>query len=355
MGVLRLLLAMLVVVTHASVAFGFKTPLLSGLVAVEGFFVISGFYMAMVLNGKYVGKGKEFYANRTVRIFPSYWIVILLSVAAGLIFPSMNKFNAILSSPFAPILKFSLFFSNIFLLGSDWFCFFTVNDAGYPTFTASFLTEKVSLNNYMYMPQSWSLPVELGFYALAPLFVRSPGRVVAVIVLSFAIKGITLHHFGFVDPWKYRFYPGELGLFALGALLWHLRDHFEAAFKPHKTGLPILIGLVALVMVYREFEFLGFLAALAYTTLIAFSIPILFCRFKTDRIDRLIGELSYPVYISHMVVIGVVGQLALPWPFFTSVMATLLLSVVLAIVGDKIEVSFRRRTQSARTRLFAPT
>ena len=55
MGTIRLLLALFVVVTHTESFFGFNFT--GGQVAVEIFFIISGFYMTMILNEKYVGEG----------------------------------------------------------------------------------------------------------------------------------------------------------------------------------------------------------------------------------------------------------------------------------------------------------
>ena len=45
-----------------------------GYVSVQVFYIISGFYMALILNTKYVGPGsyRVFIANRLLRIFPAY-------------------------------------------------------------------------------------------------------------------------------------------------------------------------------------------------------------------------------------------------------------------------------------------
>ena len=52
MGILRTILALAVVVYHSYKLFGFR--MCGGQVAVEAFYIISGFYMALVLNEKYV-------------------------------------------------------------------------------------------------------------------------------------------------------------------------------------------------------------------------------------------------------------------------------------------------------------
>jgi len=50
MGFIRIILAIAVVIVHTEPIFGFE--LVRGRVAVQSFFIISGFYMAMILNEK---------------------------------------------------------------------------------------------------------------------------------------------------------------------------------------------------------------------------------------------------------------------------------------------------------------
>jgi peptidoglycan/LPS O-acetylase OafA/YrhL len=54
MGILRFILALSVVIFHAGACWGVK--MVQGQVAVQAFYLISGFYMALILNGKYPGK-----------------------------------------------------------------------------------------------------------------------------------------------------------------------------------------------------------------------------------------------------------------------------------------------------------
>src|SRR3979411_2191986 len=79
MGSLRFLLALSVACGHFGVPLGFPTSD----VAVQSFFVISGFYMALVLNEKY-GPGTYwlFLSNRLLRIWPAYFLILILSLAA---------------------------------------------------------------------------------------------------------------------------------------------------------------------------------------------------------------------------------------------------------------------------------
>lgn len=81
MGVLRLLLAVSVIAAHAGPLFG--TSMLPGNFAVETFFMISGFYMSLILSEKYCGPGAiwKFYSNRYLRLYPTYFIIVIATWA----------------------------------------------------------------------------------------------------------------------------------------------------------------------------------------------------------------------------------------------------------------------------------
>ena len=80
MGSLRLFLALSVALGHFGMPLGFPTSD----IAVQSFYVISGFYMALVLNEKY-GPGTYwlFISNRLLRLWPTYIVVLVLSFAAA--------------------------------------------------------------------------------------------------------------------------------------------------------------------------------------------------------------------------------------------------------------------------------
>ena len=86
MGTIRLLLALAVVFGHAS-AFGIIPPYtpqfgyfpIDATLAVHLFFVVSGFYMGLVLDEKYRnldGWVWRFYLNRYFRLMPTYLVVV---------------------------------------------------------------------------------------------------------------------------------------------------------------------------------------------------------------------------------------------------------------------------------------
>ena len=85
MGFLRFILAITVILAHNGALFGFT--FVGGLAAVQIFFMISGFYMTMVLNMKYIGSGsyKIFIVNRILRLYPAYLITMLLTIIVSIL------------------------------------------------------------------------------------------------------------------------------------------------------------------------------------------------------------------------------------------------------------------------------
>lgn len=80
MGIIRFLLAIAVVFAHT----GHEQymQMVGGKLAVELFYIFSGFYMALILTEKYVGLKmyKVFITNRMLKLYPIYWVVALLVI-----------------------------------------------------------------------------------------------------------------------------------------------------------------------------------------------------------------------------------------------------------------------------------
>ena len=103
MGLIRFFLAYSVVVGHFLY---FPTFRLIGTdTAVEAFFIISGFYIAMILNGRY-SSIKDFWINRFLRLYPAYIVIAGTSLVITLIEP--NSLQNIFTLP--PVLSTYLIF-----------------------------------------------------------------------------------------------------------------------------------------------------------------------------------------------------------------------------------------------------
>lgn len=340
MGLLRLLLACAVVFAHSGPLFG--VTLTGGTVAVQTFFIISGFYMALILNEKYVGAGtfRVFLLNRVLRLFPAYWAVmavtLLLSGMAMIMLNSPGRLEPYVR--YWEILDiFSLLFlifANALIIGQDWVMFMGIDPAGalYPL--TNFAQSDPQTNKFLFLPQAWSLGIELTFYAIAPFLVRRKcWDIVLLVAVAICARYYLYVYLGlFEDPWSYRFFPLELGMFLLGVLGYK----GYAQLKGRDPGLLPAVFSYCFIGVTLAYQFLPEfgeygrfpLKIWCYYLLAAASIPFLFFYSKKNRVDRYIGELSYPVYISHVLVIGVLHSAGIHHPL-PMLVGTVALSVLL--------------------------
>ena len=100
MGLIRFLLAFAVLLGHSPTA-TFK--FIHAGTAVQAFFVVSGFYMALVLDGKYTDT-KLFYSNRLLRLAPAYFAMMAIALVALVGFEvtatsTLGIFESVFSNP----------------------------------------------------------------------------------------------------------------------------------------------------------------------------------------------------------------------------------------------------------------
>jgi peptidoglycan/LPS O-acetylase OafA/YrhL len=284
MGSLRFLLAMSVAYGHLHLGDLFGFPLVPGDTAVQCFFVVSGFYMSLVLNGKYAGAGYWlFVSNRFLRLYPAYAVVFLATVAlVPMQIPSIDALG-----------HFYFAISQVTLFAQDAENFLRVQD-GTLHFATTVHGTGSNLFDYAPLPQAWTLAVELLFYLLAPFIIRrSRSTLIAVFLASIAVRVILQFSFGLSgDPWSYRFFPSELALFMLGVIA-------------HRFGgkdLIVLSIVVGVILILNRPNGLTRIASVSFLVLVATALPWLFQKTKDWNADRFLGELSYPIYLIHILV-----------------------------------------------------
>src|SRR5258708_9845515 len=84
MGTLRTIFALAVAIAHAGGIFGYVP--MNGDAAVQAFYVVSGFYMALVFTEKYsalANPALTFWLNRYLRLAPPYILLAGVSPCAG--------------------------------------------------------------------------------------------------------------------------------------------------------------------------------------------------------------------------------------------------------------------------------
>ena len=189
--------------------------------------------------------------------------------------------------------------------------------------------------------------MELMFYAFAPMLVRLPWRtLIAVATASIALR--FAGHLISVDYglWQGRFFPTALFLFVFGILAHRT--------LPFATRLPRIVGwlanavLLATIIALPLAHFDDELARWALYVAIAVATPFVFNAFKDFAFDRWIGDLSYPIYLVHLVVIGVVLTYEMALPVWVALAGTLLLAAALLMWVDH-PIDRWRQVRAART------
>lgn len=328
MGLIRLLLALAVLVGHSWPIRGlsFVTPSF----AVSIFFAISGFYMALVLNSKYEASPRGtrlFWSNRVLRLFPTYWAVLLLTIAvyggsvalgsAPLAATFRANFPWLQSHTLASLAPGSLLFFvfvNLFIIGQDITLFSFVGSDGSMSLGANAIGSPTAAHRFLVVPQAWSISLELAFYAIAPFLLRRRLRVLVVLLAGSVALRIGLIIIGLdKDPWTYRFFPTALACFLIGAIsfrlagpprAWHLSARFGLVGVGTTAALIAFNGAFASAVGLAVPHSTGVAQAAAFAAVVLF-MPAIFELTKNNRIDVFIGELSYPLYLVHLMVIQV--------------------------------------------------
>ncbi|MFT6166285.1 MAG: peptidoglycan/LPS O-acetylase OafA/YrhL [Vicingaceae bacterium] len=353
-----MLLALSVVLSHSSSILGID--LVGGRVAVQAFYIISGFYMTLILKEKYIGKNGSyglFISNRLLRLFPVYWSVLLLTLLVAFFLPASSKDSMYgflnYYSEFGKDLDFStaafLFFTNTFLIFQDLVMYLGVDlISGELFFTSNFRETSPELYHFLLVPQAWTIGIEITFYLIAPfLVVRKLKYVLLFIVGSILLRLVLMRAGLSSDPWSYRFFPTELVFFLLGTVGYFIYKKI-AVFRIKKTYLYLVfLSILAFTFSYNylNIPFKVFLYPMLFFT----AVPFIFVLSKKWKVDRWIGELSYPVYISHILVLMIIEGYDISIMSnkgITLTILTLVLSVFLnELIAKRVEVIRQRRVQ----------
>lgn len=334
MGFLRLLFALSVVVFHANEPGG--NFLFNATAAVNSFFIISGFYMALILDGKYYSK-LVFYVNRALRIFPLYWIALGLTLLFGVVKTQLHigseetaithyiHFAQYLSGPSAVIEYINFVLRNLTLIVTK--DYFSIRDNLAP--------------GYLIVNQAWTLQIELLFYLAVPFLIKIKRNFLFYVCMYFLI------FYGLVIP--FQILPDNSLIFSFLSYLFYFLLGLCGYIYVHKkiqnkTQLPfgkfIFVFFVFFIVFYHvvpgRFLDKGFYMGLPFYITLAVSIPYIFRVVKNNRIDRFLGDLSYPVYITHMIFVKALLVLHVPRiPYLNSI-----LIAVPTVIFSMLLVSF---------------
>ncbi len=310
---LRLLLAMTVCLVHAAELSNFEAlrglpGILSSKVAVQAFFVVSGFLIVMSYErssslASYAGK-------RLRRIYPAYFTIVMLC-ALGLVFVSQQPLADYFSLTWLKYLVANLTFLNFLQ----------------PTLPGVFESNKLAAVN----GALWTLKIEAMFYVAVPLIVYCLRRFrrLPLLVLIYCLSVVYAELLrATAAQTGIEFYerlarqlPGQLSYFVAGAVLFYYLPFFERRIGYFVASAAGVLALNFLIP-------LPFLQPFALATLVLF-----FGLFLYAGNFGKYGDFSYGVYILHFPVI----QLLLnsgwfterPWYFLFSAVSMTVVGAIL--------------------------
>jgi peptidoglycan/LPS O-acetylase OafA/YrhL len=345
MGVLRALLALTVVLSHA----GLET-FVGSRNAVQLFYIVSGFLITYVLNNKEAYSSLlSFYASRALRIYPIYFFV----AGVALFFPFYGDYVRHLYRAIPSGVEAILILSNIFVFGQDLVMFLGVRD-GSVKFTAMGPSDYILFRGLL-VPQAWSLGIELCFYLIAPFIVRDKVKVIFALFFSCLLRlAFYLSGYGSTDPWTYRFFPFELALFMLGSISCHSLLPFWSRVEKRSSGFALgsVVGLICIFLLFRRIEISEPYKSITLFVVFSAFLPLAFIFQGRSRIDQFFGELSYPIYIGHLLVFSMIasngylfGSMSPDQKLSLNVAMTLVFAMFLKwALADRIEVVRSRFT-----------
>jgi peptidoglycan/LPS O-acetylase OafA/YrhL len=347
LGLPRFVLALLVLLWHALPVGGLADPALYatdfGPVAVFVFFVLSGYIITEAALAFYAGRPCAFLANRLLRLWPAY--VIALALMAFLLWLTGRAAPGQLSAANLAANAVALFPSVVItdpLLG---------------------LARRSEL-----LPIVWALRVEFVFYLLATLVLLA-GRLGAkagwLVPLGWlALAGnLAFYHLALGGP-RAIFYFGMAPYFVLGAA-WALRGSATGGL----SGLDALLPPALVLAVLHAFSFDAFDADASwarasgvgpFVAAALFLLLLAWCllRLRRDAAalpataarDRLLGNLTYELYLVHLPAIVLVAWLW-PAPEWSSLLVVLALSLAAAaslatFLGGALRPLRRRRRRA---------
>ncbi len=291
-GTYRYILAIMVAIAHLAPIYMVHT----GIYAVLAFFTLSGYLMTLVLDTHYLNYAdgiKKYYLNRILRVAPSYYVVLALSLVIVIYTP-------LVSSHIHERM-------NLPQTAGDWidniFIFPLTDIAG----------QRSSFN---LVPPTWSLSIELVFWMLMPFLIR-PVKMLyiwagfAVIYSSFVALNHSSLHLRY-----YSILAGSLP-FLLGSIIYFL-NRKKAKLSP-SWGLAVMFITLfyflsapwlfgdKLYFTAKWYDssvlYEGFYVAilLNFATIYMLSrLDLTKIPAKIIKIDSFMGNLAYPVFLLHI-------------------------------------------------------
>ncbi|CAI8751612.1 Acyltransferase [Pseudomonas chlororaphis] len=351
LGTVRFFMASCVVLFHLTL----QVPNI-GMLAVNYFYVISGYLITLVLHETYSFGLKKFAANRFLRLYPTYLFILAISILAS----TLSGFNSFHASWVGPM-------KGIDIIGNA------------TIIPWAFLGDSTSFVNFLgldilnsdtphlrLIPPSWSVGIEISCYALLWLFVARNFMLTIVTILGSIAWHLYAKGSGMEELFRYAPIPAALLPFSLGALAYHISVMFNDFIKPRNTAKAQSVILLTCLTCFlinwylttrTQTNFLN--SAYYYTnTILAFLtvLAINKSRLKGSigKTDKLLGDLAYPLFLSHFIV-GFIASIVFDingrgWLlFFAAYPLSIIISIIAIEIIDKPITRIRNSVRPSKS------
>lgn len=341
LGSFRFFLALCVVMFHL----GGELPNL-GQFAVECFYVISGYLVTMILTKTYKFEFKSFALNRFLRLYPSYYALALLTLAMWFALPRMPEFHAcwVWAGRTMDVV------GNLLIW--PW----------------AFFPDEGGSIKFRLIPSTWSIAVEICCYFLLWAFAARSWRWTVVTLLASAAYHAYTFHSGMNPGARYAPVSAAMLAFCTGSLAYRASD-FVVKHRPvwmtRTAAQPILLlaAIATFLVIWRASAYDTTATSNPYyygIIIVAALVSLMFHGIRAGgvlgRIDRWLGDLSYPVFLIHYPA-GYIVWLAMGQPEAMRGWPIALWGIPVAVVISVIVIQFvdipLRRTRD-RVRAKAP-
>jgi peptidoglycan/LPS O-acetylase OafA/YrhL len=317
---LRLVLAVIVIVSHAAPIGGFETELsfgglTLGNIAVGGFFAISGY---LITKSRFASELAPYLWRRFLRIYPGYWACL---VVMALVFAAIS--GAVRGGWTLGIAASHVFENSTMIFGSNPIGP-TLNGAPFP---------------WTWNGSLWTLRYELMCYAVVglALLLRPVRRARWVFTATFAVLTVGSLVADIADV---KGIPGDIALlvpfFLAGAVLFRYADRI-----PIDSKLAAVAGGVLIVVLWAGYGHSLAALPIAYLCMWAGIVLPEWCRKVGAENDLSYGVYLYGFPVQQMLVLLGAHQLGLPAFAVFGVLATLPLAAASWFVVERPALSFK--------------
>jgi peptidoglycan/LPS O-acetylase OafA/YrhL len=306
--------------------------------AVFSFYMLSGYFSTLVLNQKYgfsLNGFKLFLINRFLRLYPVYYMAMIISILLILVFPDafVNSFHGRLKLP----TDFKNIFLNLFIVGLD------------------FNTE------IRLVPPAWAISNIILHYIFLGVGIGKSKKIVTFWLILCICYHFFNKLFGLGWYWAYANVLGASLPFAMGSFLYHYTSRLDKIIPKFDIKTVIIFyltffGFVLLLYPYNKL-FLPFYFNLIVTSYLIFSFKSIninaskLCR----SLDSWSDKLSFPIFLVHwqagLILSFFLGVNRGTFVFFVeSLPLIFIFSLSLAIISDKMIVPIRNLVSGIATR-----